>query len=228
MSVYDRIREKIVRNEISPGERISIDALVRELGVSQTPVREALRQLEGDRLVTRARGRGYAATPLLDKTSLRHMFEVRLLIEPWAAKVTAADRATNPGPELLELIATFRSEHPGVCSRTFLVTHDLEFHRTIHRATANRFLNEVYAGLHSQLHLFRLYDEDVDGTETLDEHGAVASAIAACDPAAAESAMRSHLVCSLRRSLLELGAEAASGEPVPDSGRVITPGSDQP
>jgi DNA-binding GntR family transcriptional regulator len=57
-SVYDRIREKIVRNDLRPGTKINIDALVRELGVSQTPVREALHHLEGDGLVERVKGRG--------------------------------------------------------------------------------------------------------------------------------------------------------------------------
>lgn len=208
-TAYDRIREKIVRNEIAPGEKVNIDALVRELGVSQTPVREALQHLEGDGLVMRGRGRGYTTTPLLDGVQLRHMFEVRMLLEPWAVRVGAVDRLTNPGPELVELVDAFAREHSPLCSRTDLIAHDMEFHQAIHRATGNGFLRDAYDGMHAQLHLFRLFGDDVDSTDTLEEHREVARAIAACEPDAAERAMRTHLRCSMRRFLTESGA----GEP---------------
>src|SRR5690625_5350754 len=79
--VYDRLRELVLENRLPPDERISIDAVARELGVSQTPVREAIRQLEGDRLVVRVPGKGYQTTPLLDRNGLRDLFEFRLLVE---------------------------------------------------------------------------------------------------------------------------------------------------
>src|SRR5690606_28828658 len=117
-SVYDRIREKIVRNDLRPGTKINIDALVRELGVSQTPVREALHHLEGDGLVERVKGRGYSTTALLDGVEFRHMFEVRMLLEPWSARVLSSDRMTNPGDELVRLVDDFRAS--GEVSRTHL------------------------------------------------------------------------------------------------------------
>ncbi|WP_029089336.1 GntR family transcriptional regulator [Brevibacterium album] len=219
-SVYDRIREKIIRNEIASGERVSIDALVRELGVSQTPVREALQHLEGDGLVMRARGRGYSTTPLLDEDQLRRMFEVRLLIEPWAARVVSVDRASNPGRGLLRLVAVFAAEHPDVCSRSALASHDLEFHRAIHRATGNAFLISAYEGLHAQLHLFRLYAEDVTSADTLEEHREVAEAIAACEGERAQALMRTHLEQSLGRFLPTVGGES-DGRPLPPTGCVL-------
>lgn len=218
-TAYDRIREKIVRNEIAPGEKVNIDALVRELGVSQTPVREALQHLEGDGLVRRGAGRGYTTTPLLGSTQLRHMFEIRMLLEPWAVRVGATDRLTNPGPELIDLVDTFAREHSSTCSRIDLIAHDMEFHQTIHRATGNTFLQDAYDGMHAQLHLFRLFDDDVDSADTLSEHREVATAIAACDPEGAEGAMRLHLRCSMRRFLTESAGDKDE-PPLPDAGRV--------
>ncbi|GAA2093999.1 MULTISPECIES: GntR family transcriptional regulator [Brevibacterium] len=219
-SVYDRIREKIIRNEIASGEKVSIDALVRELGVSQTPVREALHHLEGDGLVMRARGRGYSTTPLLDEAQLRSMFEVRLLIEPWAARVVSADRTTNPGRDLLGLVSSFADAHPDVCSRSDLAAHDLEFHRAIHRATGNGFLMNAYEGLHAQLHLFRLYAEDIASASTLQEHREVAEAISACAGERAEALMREHLEQAMHRFLPSVGGRP-DGRELPPTGRIL-------
>lgn len=221
LSVYDRIREKIVSNEIVPGERVSIDGLVKSLGVSRTPVREALHRLEGDGLVERVEGRGYATTSLLDEPQLRSMFRVRMLLEPWAARVVSADRISNPGRRLIRFVEDFRREHSGICSRTDLAAHDLGFHRMIHRATGNVFLQDAYESLHPQLHLFRLYAEDIESDSTLDEHSEVARAIASCDGAAAEELMRGHLENSLLRFLPELGAKAGLGEDLPSARQVL-------
>ncbi|WP_018156112.1 GntR family transcriptional regulator [Demetria terragena] len=203
-SIYEELRQRIIRNDLQPAARINIDALTRELGVSQTPIREALQHLEGARLVTREQGRGYATTPLLDETSLRHLFEVRMLIEPWSAKVVAADRAWNPGPDLTALIERFEEEHPSVSPRLELAEHDLEFHTIVHRATGNTFLVNAFVDMHPQLHVCRLYGEDFDGTYTLDDHRSIAKAITDCDPVAAERAMRDHLESALRFLLAQL------------------------
>src|SRR5690625_1441110 len=91
-SVYARLREQIMRNEIPPASRINVHQLARELKVSTTSVREASRQLQGNELVVKHPRRGYSTTPLLNDDQLRSMFEFRLLIEPWAARIAAQDR----------------------------------------------------------------------------------------------------------------------------------------
>lgn len=227
-SVYDLIREKIVRNDIRPGSKINIDALVRELGVSQTPVREALHHLEGDGLVERVRGRGYSTTALLDGTEFRHMFEVRMLLEPWSARVLSSDRMTNTGEDLVSLVDDFRAS--GNVSRTHLAMHDELFHKTLQRATGNSFLFTAFESLHAQLHLFRLYGDDIEGSDTLgehfgvtlDEHRAIGEAIAQCDPNKAEERMRMHLTNSLKRfapQMSDLSVDVAAVAAVP-TGRI--------
>ncbi|RAF22341.1 hypothetical protein DN545_31450, partial [Burkholderia multivorans] len=59
-TVYARIKAMILDGTVPPGERITIDRMARELGVSQTPVREAMQRLEGDKLVRTRQPRGYA------------------------------------------------------------------------------------------------------------------------------------------------------------------------
>lgn len=198
-AVYERIRQLILTNTIAPDVKLNIDGLARELGVSQTPVREALQRLEGDRLVVAKKTRGYWTTPLLDEDALDHLFEVRLLIEPWAAGAAAVDRASNPGRWLLNEIERFEREHGEDPAGEPLVLHDTAFHNAIFTAVGNPFLAEAFNRTHAHLHLFRLYSDDMDFSVTIVEHRKIADAIARSDSAAATSAMREHIFSALRR-----------------------------
>src|SRR5664279_949013 len=105
--VYDLLRAQILDNIISPGTRVNIDAVSRKFGVSPTPVREALRRLQGDNLLVTTSNRGYSTTPLLDLRGLRELFEFRLLVEPWAARTAAVNRLGNRAPHLSTELQTF-------------------------------------------------------------------------------------------------------------------------
>lgn len=198
--VYHRLRTQILENRMAPGERIGIDAVARDLGVSQTPVREAIRQLEGDQLVVRIPGHGYQTTPLLDLDGLRELFEFRLLVEVWAARAVAVNRLSNPGPVLGDEIGRFIALRGGSVDRPReLVTHDTRFHDLILQAVGNKVIRGAHRQTHTHLHTFRLYPTDADGSVTLAEHEAIQAAIDACDPDAAEQAMRTHLTNAYAR-----------------------------
>src|SRR5690349_8705681 len=87
--VYRRIRADIMSLRIPPDTRVSVDSLARELGVSQTPIREALSMLEANGLVSKRHFAGYATSPRMDRAQLDELFEFRLLIEPHAARKAA-------------------------------------------------------------------------------------------------------------------------------------------
>ena len=87
--VYRRIRSDIMSLRIPPDTRVSVDSLARELGVSQTPIREALSMLEANGLVSKRHFAGYATSPRMDRAQLDELFEFRLLIEPHAARKAA-------------------------------------------------------------------------------------------------------------------------------------------
>src|ERR1041385_3913834 len=78
--VYRRIRSDIMSLKLPPDTRISIDSLARELGVSQTPIREALSMLEAIGLVTKRHFVGYCSAPQLNRKQLDELYEVRLLL----------------------------------------------------------------------------------------------------------------------------------------------------
>lgn len=199
--VYSALRDPIVDGEIPPGTRIKIDAVARELGVSQTPVREALQRLESDDLLVYTPGRGYRTTPILDFTGLRSLFEFRLLVEPWAARSVATDRLGNSGSALGKELDEFEriAGHEGDVRQKMLV-HDARFHEMILAATGNEVVQQAFAQTHCHLHVFRLFPVDFDGAITILEHRRILEAIRNCDRDAAEEAMADHIRNSFERS----------------------------
>ena len=209
--VYAALRQSILDGDIAPGTRINIDAVSRRLGVSQTPVREALQHLEGDNLLVYAPGRGYSTTPLLSLEELRALFEFRLLVEPWAARSAAVDRLSNPSAALraeLEVLESHVDDTADV--RQDLLAHDARFHDVILASAGNPVVQQAYVRAHCHLHTFRLYPAAVDSRVTLIEHRGIRDAIAAADPMAAEEAMSAHLRNSFHRFARAFGAEPAA------------------
>lgn len=200
LDVYGILRAKILDLQLPPDGKINIDALARELGVSQTPIREALSQLEGDRLIVKTPGKGYRTTALLGTAELRELFEFRLLVEPWAARAAAVNRLVNPARILQASLDEFESGTAQNSSvRHQLITHDTAFHDGILSASSNEFALHAYRATHCHLHLFRLHPADYKGTTTVEEHRHIVKAIKACDPDAAEEAMHRHLIGAYHR-----------------------------
>ncbi len=208
--VYFHLKESIVDGAIPPEAKVSIDTVARDLGLSQTPVREALQKLQSDGLLDYIPGRGYTTTPVLDAGGLDALFEFRFLLEPWAARAAAVDRLSNPAARLNAELRDFEVRiAEGGDLRQVVLAHDSTFHALIMAATGNAVVAQAYEQCHAHLHLFRLFSVDHDGSIALDEHARIASAIEARDPGAAERAMREHLQGSYARSS-EIFAGASS------------------
>src|SRR3954447_16403582 len=92
--VYDTLLAQLMSLRIEPGSRVTIDALARDLGVSQTPIRDALNRIEADDLVVRIPHAGYRIPPQITRQRFEDMLEVRLLLEPATAR-RAAERAST-------------------------------------------------------------------------------------------------------------------------------------
>lgn len=209
--VYSTLRQSILDGEITPGTRINIDAVSRRLGVSHTPVREALQRLEGDNLLVYYPSRGYSTTPLLSLAELRSLFEFRLLVEPWAARSAAVERLSNPSGALgTELAELERNADVTANLRQDLVAHDARFHALILASAGNQVVQQAYVQTHCHLHMFRLYPADLDGRITLLEHQGIHEAIAARDPGAAEEAMSEHIRNSFYRFARAFDEEPAA------------------
>lgn len=139
---YQAIQDRLVRLEIRPGAPINEEELCVSLGLSRTPVREALKRLEHERLVIAYPRRGTFATDI-NVTDLAHIFEVRELIEP-AAAASAARHATPADRDTFraltgELTAGIRQGDPPDA----LMVWDLRVHRATYAATHNPYFEDT-------------------------------------------------------------------------------------
>ncbi|MFC5994787.1 GntR family transcriptional regulator [Pseudonocardia hispaniensis] len=144
---YAVIRDRLVMLDIRPGEPINDDQLASELGTGRTPVREALKRLEGDRLVVAYPRRGTFATAV-DITDLAHISEIREQLEPLAAARAARNASAAAREELAALadeIAALVPDGPRATTVTprDLLRRDLQVHREIYRATGNPHLEDI-------------------------------------------------------------------------------------
>ena len=189
--VYRRIRADIMSLKIPPDTRVSVDSLARELGVSQTPIREALSMLEANGLVSKRHFAGYATSPRMDRAQLDELFEFRLLIEPHAARKAAAAMADADMTQL--------ASGETAPSHDAFADMDTEFHRLIAQGARNHLIADSLARLHIHIHIFRSCFRSEITEEAVHEHDAIIAAIRARDGAQAETAMRRHIERSYQR-----------------------------
>src|SRR3954466_1988571 len=121
---YVAIRDRLIMLAIRPGDPIDDDALALDLGVGRTPVREALKRLEVDRLVVSYPRRGTFATGM-DISDLAHISEIRTQLEPLAARRAAEQSARSAHAELEELATRIQQLDIAQLDRTELMRWDL-------------------------------------------------------------------------------------------------------
>ena len=197
--VHDVLVDMLMNHALEPGARLNIDTVARTLGVSPTPVREALARIEAEGLVVKEPRRSYMVAPLIGIEELRALIDFRLLIEP-AAAADAARRASADDAVALKAFASSggAGSHDGTANRIDMV-YDATFHDTVARLGGNPWLRDSLARLRSHLHMYRLYHHAQQAAATKPEHVAIARAIAGHDPDAAAEAMRAHLTTAMRR-----------------------------
>lgn len=192
---YSAIKDRLIMLDIRPGDPIDDDALAKDLGVGRTPVREALKRLEGDRLVVSYPRRGTFATGV-DISDLAYISEIRAQLEPLAAR-RAAERAVRPArAELEELAGHIEQLKVTEVDGTELMRWDLTVHRAIYRAAGNPHLEDVlirYDNLATRI--FCLFLERLPAVdEHVREHVELLRAIAAGDADRADDLAREHVL----------------------------------
>jgi len=198
-SVYRRIRADIMSLKLPPDSRISMDSLARELGVSQTPIREALSMLEANGLVSRKQFAGYCTAPRLTRAQLDELFEFRLLVEPHAARKAAEAMGAGDAARLSEIAERLDARHRPAASHEDFADSDTEFHRQIALGAGNGLIADSLGRLHIHVQIFRSSFGSELAAEAVAEHARVLDAILAHDGDAAESAMKGHLERSYGR-----------------------------
>lgn len=213
--VYEAVKSLIMDHRIAPGERVTIDALARQLAVSPTPVREALARLEADGLVRKRAMAGYSTTPLLTRAEFDDLFEMRLLLECPAAARTAA-RVDTVDTDSLAADAELpdRLDGDGYAGHAAFTAQDARFHERVAAASGNALLHAAIVRLHAHLHLHRLHFPASHLGTSGAEHRRIVAAIGAGDPTAAAAAMRAHLDAARDRHLRAF-ADDTNPDPVP-------------
>ena len=209
--VLDRLMELISGGKIAPGEHLPSERdLMERYGVGRPAIREALQSLERSGIITITHGeRARVAVPTADQLvaqiargaqhllrmqpgSLEHLKEARLFLEIGLARL-AAQRADEAG---LRLLQERLEEHQRSTTRLEeFVGRDMAFHRQIAVMTGNPIFTAIVEAMFGWLSAYYRTLVRAPGAEslTLAEHQRIFDAIAARDPAAAESAMRDHL-----------------------------------
>jgi DNA-binding GntR family transcriptional regulator len=200
--VYGVIFNKLMSLEIVPGARITVEDLVRELGVSHTPIREALGRLEGEGLVMKTHLVGYRASQQITRPRFDEIYELRLLLEPDGAR-RASQRADQDQMRTLENLAEqMRNlESNERSSYSTFARLDADFHDKIMEVAGNDLIRNTLIHLHIHFHIFRLMFHARVTEEALTEHDAILEALSSRDEIEAQRAMREHIERSHKRLL---------------------------
>ncbi len=152
LSLRDRIEEAIVSGQFGPGDRLEEVSLAEQYGVSRTPVREALRQLQEAGLIEIKPRRG-ATVKVITPTHLIHMFEVMGGLEGIAGRLAARRLDETSKSEILECHEACRAAVKDGSDAYYYENE--RFHMAIYRASANPFLEEQARALHRRLKPYR-------------------------------------------------------------------------
>ncbi|MEV4085797.1 GntR family transcriptional regulator [Nonomuraea fuscirosea] len=202
--VYERVKSLTMNGELEPGARVNIYAVARLLDVSQTPVREVLSALESEGLLTKEALRGYSVAPVLNPAQVADLYQLRLLLEPWAAGRAAERIGPGAAARLRAELDSVPQAPQGTRYEDYhaIAAHDARFHDLVAELSGSPALRESLQRTHCHLHLFRIeYEGRRSGEPTLAEHARIAEAVTAGGPEAAEQAMRDHLGAARDRFL---------------------------
>ena len=189
---YRQIKEKIVTTKLSPGAILSEADMMDELALGRTPIREAIKQLQADNLVTITPRRGMFVTNIT-ATDLTQIFEVRLEIEPLAVRLAVQRITQEELAQLRYLAEAYKDADPTDIEA--LLRLDCDFHPLLAEAAHNKFLLKDlmhYYNLSLRIWYLALnyaQPEDVD----MSAHLEILEAIEAMDAKKAENRMRKHI-----------------------------------
>ncbi|SDF60388.1 DNA-binding transcriptional regulator, GntR family [Celeribacter baekdonensis] len=200
----EQLLDAIEDGKLTPGTRLRETELAEQLGISRTPVREALHRLHAMGLAEHGPQRGLIVSHL-DYDHLRQLFAVREGLEGMAARL-AAEYAT---PAEISLLRELVSLDVGVDNPDTLKTHNKQFHLQIVRASHNAYMIDALENLRIHLSLLpgSTYSIAKRRIQAQDEHQAIIDAVAAHDGDAAEHAARVHIKSGYRARLELLSSQ---------------------
>jgi len=200
--VYQRLVRAVVDGELPPGTHLKERDLSISMGVSKTPIREALVRMEKERLVTTAPYRG-AVVRAISRSDLREVYELRELLEGFCARRAAMTGAEQDEDEFRRNVHETRRALAEERAEDVAVLLE-QFDHLLHRQARDHRIGALLVDLETQLHLFGRLTYRADGRmeSSLTQHEEILRAITAHDPDHAEQACRRH-VRSVYASLVD-------------------------
>lgn len=192
--VFKTLRQAILKGDMEPGERLMEITLANKLGVSRTPIREAIRKLELEGLVHMVPRKGAIVASISEK-DMRDVLEVRVTLEELAVKLAIQNMEK---PDIDQLKKAARNFESAVIARDLvdIVEADVMFHDVIYNKTNNGRLIQIINNLREQMYRYRLeYVKDARTHSILiSEHQDIITALEKKNVDEAKNAVRQHIV----------------------------------
>jgi DNA-binding GntR family transcriptional regulator len=210
--VYEEVRQAIVDLRLQPGEPLREATMAEQLGVSKTPVREALARLEQEGLVETTSFKGAVVSSYSDE-DLKEIYELRELLEGAAARAAASPEATAIH-ERLRTVAADSRRLRDVGDLTGLASLLGEFDELVYQQVDNGRIRAMIENLRAHLARIARLTEDIPGRveASVEEHERIVEAIVANDPDEAEHLMRIHIRSVLNDQLAAQLARSGDGQ----------------
>ena len=191
--VFNTLRQAILRGELKPGERLMEIQLANKLGVSRTPIREAIRKLELEGLVLVIPRKGAEVADIKEK-SLRDVLEVRKALEELSVQLACEKITKEEIEELKEAAETFKKAQK-TKDITQIAEADVHFHDIINTASGNQKLIQLLNNLREQMYRYRVeYLKDERNYPTLmREHSEIVEGLMTKDKGRVTEAMHKHV-----------------------------------
>lgn len=183
---YEILRDKILNGELSGGTKIVEEKIAVELGVSRTPIRDAIRKLEYEGLVVKKK----VVNPT--EKDLRNMFNVRILLEGYSARCAATFMKESELEKLYEYVEIGRKG-----TKEEIMSANESFHNDIVKASNNPVMIDIIDRMQAIIYLFRKTVVIYNRPNLIDEHEEIYEAIKERDGEKAEALMKKHLETDL-------------------------------
>lgn len=211
LKVYEVLKGWILAGRLAPGERLRETALAAELRISRTPIRDALRRLEQDRLIIPVPGPAYEVY-LPTIKDVDDLYMARAFLEGGAARLAARIGAVEPVQRMGIILEQMRQSY-GTQPAEVLLDLDTRFHECLIAASENSVLMELHSHLSTRLCQLRGMSGDFSLRQqrVLEQHTAIVEAIRLGDSSAAEELTRAHIMAihaAARESFLAWTAPA--------------------
>ena len=200
---YNVLLDALLRREIKPGERLRLDVLAGQLGISLAPLREAVARLQAEGIVSDDPRRGvYVAS--LSTEDAAGLYEARLLLESFAAEKAAPDVTEAQLSSLRELMHEYAAltTQTGPAARLAWVRKDMQLHQCLVDLAGNARVSAWFGTLAVHLHVLLLRPEAERNPDlTISEHQEIYEAFAMRDSARAKAAVEAHIEAARQHCL---------------------------